>query len=83
MSTIGSFEAKTHFAELLQRAEAGEEITITRRGKPVAKLVAADRGHNVDAARAAAKRIRVLAETISVGSFDWDEWKRYRDEGRP
>lgn len=82
MSTIGSFEAKTHFAELLQRAESGEEITITRRGKPVAKLVPVDRGHNVDAARAAAKRIRLLAKTINIGSFDWDEWKRYRDEGR-
>jgi hypothetical protein len=36
VSTVGSFEAKTHFAELLGRAEKGEEITITRRqaGRP-------------------------------------------------
>lgn len=39
METIGAFEAKTHLSELLQRAERGEEITITRHGKPVAKLV--------------------------------------------
>ena len=33
-------EAKTHFSRLIQRVEAGEEITIARAGKPVAKLVA-------------------------------------------
>ena len=36
---IGAFEAKTHLAELLRKAEAGEEVVITRRGKPVARLV--------------------------------------------
>lgn len=38
MATIGSFEAKTRFSELLERAEKGEQITITRRGVPVAVL---------------------------------------------
>jgi len=41
MATVGSFEAKTKLAELLDRVEAGETVTITRRGKPVAKLVPA------------------------------------------
>jgi prevent-host-death family protein len=82
MGTVGSFEAKTHFAELLKRAERGEEITITRRGKPVARLVPAEPGHDVAAAREAATRIRALARTLKLGPFDWDEWKRYRDEGR-
>lgn len=31
-------EAKSHFAELLKRAEAGERIVVTRHGKPVARL---------------------------------------------
>ena len=39
MSTIGSFEAKTKLAELLDRVEAGETVTITRRGRAVAQLV--------------------------------------------
>lgn len=82
MATVGSFEAKTHFAELLSRAERGEEITITRRGKPVARLVPADRGHDVAAACAAAERIRTLARTLKLGPFDWEEWMHYRDEGR-
>ncbi|HUG72236.1 MAG TPA: type II toxin-antitoxin system prevent-host-death family antitoxin [Steroidobacteraceae bacterium] len=41
MSDIGVFEAKTHLSELLDRVVAGEEFTITRRGHPVARLVAA------------------------------------------
>lgn len=32
-------EAKAQFAELLRRAEAGEEVEITRYGRPVARLV--------------------------------------------
>jgi prevent-host-death family protein len=82
MGTVGSFEAKTHFAELLTRAEKGEEITITRRGKPVARLVPTERGHDVAAARDAAARIRALARSLKLGPFNWDEWKRDRDEGR-
>jgi len=37
---VGAFQAKTHLADLLRRAEAGEEVIITRRGKPVARLIA-------------------------------------------
>jgi prevent-host-death family protein len=36
--SVGSFEAKTHLADLLRRAEAGERIIIKRRGKPIAML---------------------------------------------
>jgi len=42
MKIVGAFEAKTHFAELLQKVSGGETILITRRGVPVAKLVTAD-----------------------------------------
>lgn len=37
--SVGAYEAKTHFSELLERVEAGELITITRHGSPVARLV--------------------------------------------
>lgn len=33
------YEAKSHFSELLSRAEAGEEIIIARHGKPIVQLV--------------------------------------------
>jgi prevent-host-death family protein len=39
VTTVGSFEAKTKLAELLDRVEAGETLVITRRGRPVAQLV--------------------------------------------
>lgn len=38
MIRIGAFAAKTHLSELLERAERGERIIITRRGKAVAML---------------------------------------------
>jgi prevent-host-death family protein len=36
---IGAIEAKDKFSRLLDRVQLGEEIVITRRGKPIAKLV--------------------------------------------
>jgi len=39
MGTVGTFEAKTHLTRLLDRVAAGEQITITRHGTPVARLV--------------------------------------------
>ena len=39
--TVNVHEAKTHLSKLLQRVEDGEEVVITRSGKPVAKLVSA------------------------------------------
>lgn len=41
MHTVGSYEAKTHLASLLDRVAKGEQITITRHGVPVAMLVPA------------------------------------------
>ena len=39
MTEIGSFEAKTHFSDLLRRVTgAGEKFIVTVRGKPVAML---------------------------------------------
>ena len=41
MESVGSFEAKTHLPQLLERVARGEEFTITKHGKPVARLVPA------------------------------------------
>ena len=55
MERIGASKAKTHLPQLLDRVARGESLTITRHGKPVARLVpvAGDR----DRARDAAARI--------------------------
>ena len=83
MDEIGAFESKNKLSELLDRAERGEEVVITRRGKPVAKLVPMQPGRDREKALEAARRIRELAKEMNLGPFDWEEWKRYRDEGRP
>ena len=43
MSAISLADAKAHLSELVDRVEAGEVVEITRRGKPVARLVAVER----------------------------------------
>ena len=83
MPVIGALEAKTKFSQLLDRVEQGEEVTITRHGKEVARLVAPKAPLNRAAARAAVQRLRDRAEQCQLGPFDWTEWKSLRDEGRP
>ncbi len=39
MKTVGAYEAKTHLPKLLDEVAAGEVITITKHGVPVARLV--------------------------------------------
>ena len=41
MRSVGTLEAKTHLSALLEQVERGEEIVITRHGKPIARLVPA------------------------------------------
>ncbi|WP_419662590.1 type II toxin-antitoxin system Phd/YefM family antitoxin [Desulfosarcina variabilis] len=38
METISVADTKAHLSELLDRVEKGEEIVVTRRGRPVARL---------------------------------------------
>ena len=43
MKHIGIKQARQELPALITRAEAGEEIVITRQGRPVAKLIAVAR----------------------------------------
>jgi prevent-host-death family protein len=53
--SVGVHEAKTHLSRLLDAAAAGEDVVITRRGEPAARLVAisttARRSFGVDRGR--------------------------------
>ena len=64
--TVGSFEAKTKLAELLDKVEAGETVTITRRGKAVARLVPATVDEDERARR------RALIAEIKRRRVGWD-----------
>ncbi len=79
MREVGAFEAKTHLSELLAAAEAGETIMITRRGKPVARLMpVSTSAPDYSAAMADVKAFREDAGT----GWTIDEILSARDEGR-
>lgn len=81
MDTIGAYDAKTHLSRLLDRVEHGESLTITRNGKPVARLVPAEA--RPDAAAAIA-RIRALREALEAKGLrvTREEIREWIDEGR-
>jgi len=64
MREVGAFEAKNTLGGLLDCVEKGEEILITRRGKPVARLVPPQPVFDREKARQAVKNI--LARRIGV-----------------
>jgi prevent-host-death family protein len=39
ITSIGAYEAKTHLARLIDQVERGDSVTITKHGRPVARLV--------------------------------------------
>ncbi len=83
MQEIGAFEAKNTLGTLLDRVERGEEIIITRHGKPVARLVPSSGRIDREQVRAAVQRIRARAKALKLGTFDWESLKADRDYGRP
>lgn len=86
---IGSFEAKTKFAELLRRVQKGERIIITLHGKPVAEIGppqqdtagqdAAERQKRLDAAVEGLRNFRLSPDGPRL---DQSEIRKMRDEGR-
>lgn len=68
-TTIGAYEAKTHLSELLEKVEAGQEITITKHGAPVAKLVPVRKEASREERAAAIERIHKLSAGLSLGGL--------------
>jgi prevent-host-death family protein len=59
MKTIGAYEAKTRFSELLREVESGQTVAVTRHGQPVARLSPMDKeAEDVAAAMAELHRYR-------------------------
>ena len=63
--TIGAFEAKNSFSDLLERVGRGAEITITKHDRPVARLVPAQ-ASGLKARRKAAAELRIMSERYSL-----------------
>jgi len=81
MFEVGIYEAKAHLAEILRRVEKGESCTITRRGKPVGKVVPVE--PDKDAIRAQWDRIIALREKNRKNKNlpSWKELYDLRHEG--
>jgi len=62
-TNVGAFDARTRFFELLERIEAGEEVTIMRHGVAVARLVPAECHWRV----ASVKRVHSLRHAQAAG----------------
>ena len=82
MSSIGAYEAKTKFSELLARVAKGERVTITKHGEPIAEIVPIKR-HDAETARAAMERVRAYTKDIDIGDMTWEDIKKLQDEDRP
>jgi prevent-host-death family protein len=67
MHDVALFDAKNRLSELINRVEAGEEISITRRGKVVARLVPAAQGDAAQRAADAIAALRASRAGVSLG----------------
>ena len=78
MIKVGAFEAKTHLSSLLDKVTQGEDVLITRRGLPVARLVSAKQTQRTRT-ESVIEELRALRVGMKLDGLDW---KDLRDEGR-
>lgn len=66
MDRVGVFEAKARLSELIAKAERGQETTITRSGKVVARLVPAAKASRKNPNAAVIDRISAFSRTLKI-----------------
>lgn len=74
MASINIYDAKTQLSKLIARVEAGEQITISRNGRPAARLVPVDFARGPRTPGALAGQIRIAPdfdEFDSEQELDW------------
>ena len=78
MDTVNLAEAKARLSELVDRAEAGEEICIARRGKPVVRLTRIDQPKKpIDVA--ALRKLTASMPMQKESAGDFIRWMRDTD----
>jgi prevent-host-death family protein len=86
MSDFSIAEAKSHFAQLVQQAEAGQPVRITRRGKPVAVLMSGADYERLavpaDSLFDFTTRLRLEALAAGVPLFDAANLEGLRDQSQ-
>jgi len=79
---VGSFAAKTYFAELLRLVESGSVITITRNGHDIA-TVQSPQSKNIDKAVAAWKSLCAVGQSLAEGNpITRDDIQEWKNDGR-
>lgn len=78
--SIGAFDAKTKFSELLRNVEKGFSYSITRNGKSVAVLQSIEIAKKTDAVKAY-ERICKRAEKLNAG-FKMEDILEMKNDGR-
>ena len=68
IESVGSFEARAHLPQLLEREGQGEDFTITTQGKPVARLVPAVVATPKSDVRAAVEAMKQFRKGRSLGA---------------
>ncbi len=81
--SVGAYDAKTHLSDLLDRVERGEQIIITRHGRPVARLIPEGR-EDIAEALAALDRITARRKALAARGvrLTQTEIRALREEGR-
>jgi prevent-host-death family protein len=80
-TTVGAYEAKTKFSELIARAEKGESFVVTKNGRPVAEIKP-PKAFDREKARAAADALRTFLDaqgppvSPEESQRNWEETKR-------
>jgi len=80
MREVGAFEAKNTLGALLDLVERGEEVIITRRGRPVARLVREPAKVDRERARRAAADLIAQSKGVTLGGLKIED---LINEGRP
>lgn len=83
MQTVTIAQAKNQLSSLIHAVESGEEVVLTRHGRPVVRLVA-EQAVPLPVAEREAQVLLVLeaARNRLRGKINFSEWKCLRDEGR-
>ena len=79
---VGASEARNRLSALLNRVEAGEEVVITRRGRPVARLISANTGHDRVEGKRAADALRVATRGWRLNGVSVKELKTTGRRGK-
>ena len=70
MKTIGNYEARTHWSEMLQDVKSGEHYVILHKGDPIAELIPPRTENREVRSKRAAVKLMELMDTRSPVDVD-------------